>query len=385
MTGNFCLPDGILTPKKKRILRFEGGYTVVNSGGDGLDSNGNIEQSGGRVVVFGPSDNGNGAIDYGDGKENAFTFTGGELLAVGSSGMMQTVTSDLQSVAVRMNNLSAKTNVYLLDEKGNCLVAFQTPKSISSIVFASAGLSVQSVSVYTGGTRLKDGSCEANTNMPASVFSTYSLAQSPIVPNDIADQGAVYGSFAANKVLKKGERVSFTVSWDAQSKPRSLHLTVAPGNAVEVFKRLRTEAEKGEVDALVGFSDDLTVAEATAAANALATIDSARVKINGCTNIFYRSFLPLVKWLDRQERLVQPFELTLGDPDQLVFIEEDWSGEGEDPKLTPKTIPFAEAVKYPRTDTCFIFTTAETRLSRIRDAMSKLGEAKVRNWYVFTR
>ena len=217
------------------------------------------------------------------------------------------------------------------------------------------------------------------------MFSTYSLAQSPIVPNGIADQGAVYGSFSARKALKKGERVSFTVSWDAESMPRAIHLTIAPGNAVEVFKRLRTESEKGEVDALVGFSDDLTVAEATAAANALATIDSARVKINGCTNIFYRSFLPLVKWLDRQERLVQPFELTLGDPDQLVFIEEDWSGEGEDPKLTPKPIPFAEAVKYQRTDTCFIFTTAETRLSRLRDAMSKLGEAKVRNWYVFAR
>ena len=264
-----------------------------------------------------------------------------------------------------------------------CRLSFE-PALTNFISFSAQNVASLLSPVYTGGTRLKDGSCEANTNMPASVFSTYSLAQSPIVPNDIADQGAVYGSFAANKVLKKGERVSFTVSWDAQSKPRSLHLTVAPGNAVEVFKRLRTEAEKGEVDALVGFSDDLTVAEATAAANALATIDSARVKINGCTNIFYRSFLPLVKWLDRQERLVQPFELTIGDPDQLVFIEEDWSGEGEDPKLTPKPIPFADAVKHPRTDTCFIFTTAETRLSRIRDAMSKLGDAKVRNWYVFT-
>lgn len=239
--------------------------------------------------------------------------------------------------------------------------------------------------VYTGGTRLKDGSREANTNMPASVYSTYSLAQSPIVPNGVADQGEVYGSLIANKVLKKGERLSFTVSWDPTSMPRAVHLTVAPGNAVDIFKRLRAESEKGEVDALIGFSDDLTVAEATAAANALATIDSARVKINGCTNIFFRSFLPLVKWLDRQERLVQPFELTLGDPDQLVFIEEDWSGEGDDPKLTPKNIPFAEAVNHPRTDTCFIFTTAETRLSRLRDAMSKLGNAKVRNWYVFTR
>ena len=239
--------------------------------------------------------------------------------------------------------------------------------------------------VYTGGTRLGDGSREASTNMPASVFSTYTLAQSPIVPNGVVDQGAVYGSYTANKALKKGERVSFTLSWDAQSRPRTVHMTIAPGHVTEVIKHLRTESERGEVDALIGFSDDLTVAEATAAANALATIDSSRVKINGCTNIFYRSFLPLVKWLDRQERLVQPFELTLGNPDQLVFIEEDWSGDGEDPKLTLKPIPFADAAKHPRTDTCFIFATTETRLSRIRLSMSRLADTKVRNWYVFTR
>ena len=239
--------------------------------------------------------------------------------------------------------------------------------------------------VYTGGTRLGDGSREASTNMPASVFSTYTLAQSPIVPNGIVDQGAVYGSYTASKTLKKGERISFTLSWDAGSMPRAVHMTVAPGNVVEVIKRLRTESERGEVDALIGFSDDLTVAEATTAANALATIDSTRVKINGCTNIFYRSFLPLVKWIDRQERLVQPFELTLGNPDQLVFIEEDWSGDGEDPKLTLKPIPFADAAKHPRTDTCFIFATTETRLSRIRLSMSRLADTKLRNWYVFTR
>ena len=237
--------------------------------------------------------------------------------------------------------------------------------------------------VYTGGTRLKDGSCEANTNMPASVFSTYLLAQSPVVPNGTDDQGAVYGAFKPLKKMKKGERVTFTVSWDERTMPRSVHQTFTPVTAAEVFKRLRDESEKGEVDALVGFADEMTVAEATAAANALATVDSARVKINGVTNIFYRSFLPLVKWLDRKERLVQPFELTLGDADELVFINEDWSVDGPDPKLTLVPIPFEDAAQHERTTTCFIFATPETRLSRIREAMAKMKGSKVQSWYVF--
>ena len=239
--------------------------------------------------------------------------------------------------------------------------------------------------IYTGGTRLRGGGCEANTNMPASVFSIYSLPQSPVVHNGIYDQGAVYGSFTAAKALKKGERVAFTVSWDERSMPRPLHVTIRPGNAREVFGLLRRESGKGDVDVLVGFDESLTVAEATAAANALATIDSPHVKINGCTNVFYRSFLPLVKWLDRKERLTQPFELTLGEPDKLLFIEEDWSVEGDDPKLTPREISFADVVRHPRTDTCFIFADKDTRISRIVSTMKSLKGGKIANWYVFSR
>ena len=243
----------------------------------------------------------------------------------------------------------------------------------------------ESSPIYTGGTRIRGDGCEANTNMPASVFSIYSLAQSPVVYNGIYDQGAVYGSFTAAKTLKKGERTTFTVSWDERTMPRSLHVTIRPGNAREVFGRLRTESEKGDVDVLVGFDENLTVAEATAAANALSTIDSPHVKINGCTNVFYRSFLPLVKWLDRKERLTQPFELTLGAPDKLLFIEEDWSVEGDDPKLTPREIQFADVARHPRTDTCFIFADKETRISRIVSAMKALKGGMIKNWYVFAR
>jgi len=239
--------------------------------------------------------------------------------------------------------------------------------------------------IYTGGTRLMDGRCDAGTNMPLSVFCTYTLSQSPIVYNGIYNQGIVYNSFTAAKTLKKGDRYTFTVSGDARTMPRTLHLTVKPGNGGEIIKQLRTASASGEIDVLVGFADNLTVAEAAGVSSVLASIDSPHVKLNGFTNIFYRSFVPLEKWRDRQERLQQPFELTIGEPDQLVFIDEDWSVEGNDPKLTPKTITFAEATKYPKTDACLIYADATTTVARVTASMRKLGKCKIRNWYVFQK
>lgn len=239
--------------------------------------------------------------------------------------------------------------------------------------------------IYTGGTRLQNGLCDAGTNMPYAVFSIFSLAQSPIVYNGLYNQGIVYNCFTAKETYKKGQRFTFTVSWDASSMPRSVHLTARPGKAVELLKTLKAESEKGDIDVLVGFADEMTVAEATVVATALSTVDSPRVKLNGCSNVFYRAFMPLEKWRDRKERLIQPFELTLGETDKLVYIEEDWSVEGTDPKLTPREIPFSDAVKFPKTDSCLIYADKATTIARILSAMKQLGGKKINNWYVFTR
>lgn len=240
-----------------------------------------------------------------------------------------------------------------------------------------------SAPIYTGGTRLANGGCEALSMMPASVFSIYTLAQSPIVYNGIYEQGAVYNSFTAKKTMKKGERVTFKMSWDTASMPRSLQFTIRPGNSADVLKQLKNESEKGELDVLIDFDEQLTIAEATAAANALAVIDSAQIKINGCSNLFYRAFLPPIKWRDRHERPVQPFELTIGNPDKLLYICEDWSVEGIDPKLTPRAISFSSVTQYPKTDTCFIYTAATEKVDRVVTLMKKFAGSQVKKWYIF--
>ena len=159
------------------------------------------------------------------------------------------------------------------------------------------------------------------------------------------------------------------------------------GNAKENILKLKSFGNHS-LDVLAMFSGDMTVSEAKAAANALQALDSVQIKINGTNDngLFYRAFLPLVKWSDRSERLLQPFELTLGDDkDELLYIEEDWSGESLNPKLTPKKISFADAKKYKKTTTCFIYAKRDEKLSRIYEAKKQLAETSIINWYIFEK
>ena len=136
------------------LLSFAGGYTVINAGGDGIDSNGNIDITGGTVIVYGPTDNGNGPIDSGDGNYGV-TISGGLLLAVGSSGMAETAENNGQAVLAgnwRSGGLSAGTTFGIVDKDGHVLAAFELPKAIQSIVFSCSDLvSGQTYSVVGGG------------------------------------------------------------------------------------------------------------------------------------------------------------------------------------------------------------------------------------------
>lgn len=140
------------------LLTISGGYTVVNAAGDGIDSNGNIVMTGGVLLVFGPTDNGNGAIDYGDGGYS-MTISGGTLLAVGSSGMAETADGDGQAVFACSfrSTLSAGTLVGLRDADGKLICGYRLPKSISSVVFSSPDLAAgDSYTLVQGGSAEAD-------------------------------------------------------------------------------------------------------------------------------------------------------------------------------------------------------------------------------------
>lgn len=60
------------------------------AGGDGIDSNGDLNVSGGEIYVSGPTSDGDSALDY----DGAATITGGAIVAAGYSGMAQNFGSD---------------------------------------------------------------------------------------------------------------------------------------------------------------------------------------------------------------------------------------------------------------------------------------------------
>lgn len=244
--------------------------------------------------------------------------------------------------------------------------------------------------IYTGGARDEKGALMPESmNAHCGIFALYSLSHSPIVFNGIFPQGDVYGAHSAKKALKKGEKVTFRLTWDGKTKPKNVTVNFKPGNSQsELLKLKAISSENREINVKATFSPDMSFKEARAISSALSAIDSKSVKINGvdADGLFYRAFLPLVKWTDRAERLLQPFELTITNGvEELVYIAEDWSGESLNPKLTPKTISFEDAKKYPKVTSCFIYTKSEEKLSTIYQAKKKLSGTKVQNWYVFEK
>ena len=110
-----------------------GGSTYISAAGDGLDSNGNIEISGGTLIVEGPTSNADGALDY----AGQATITGGTVLMVGSAGMAQNFSGGTQAFAMQQLSGTAGQTVTLLDSTGAEVAAFTATKNFQ-VVQASA-------------------------------------------------------------------------------------------------------------------------------------------------------------------------------------------------------------------------------------------------------
>lgn len=116
-------------------IRISGGTVEVTAYGDGLDSNGGLEITGGAIYVSGPENSGNGSIDYtGAGK-----ITGGILVAAGHSGMTQNLgeSSTQGSMLVNLSEtMEAGSEVKLLDGAGKELVSFAPKTSYNCVVIS---------------------------------------------------------------------------------------------------------------------------------------------------------------------------------------------------------------------------------------------------------
>lgn len=118
---------------------ISGGTLTVDAGGDGLDSNGTLEISGGTTTVSGPENNSNGTID----SNGETVITGGTLMGAGSSGMAVSFadTSSQASVLYGFETTyQAGSKIQISDTNGEELLSWTAAKDFTSVQFSSADL-----------------------------------------------------------------------------------------------------------------------------------------------------------------------------------------------------------------------------------------------------
>lgn len=169
--NNFDAADG-------SKLSINGGYIYVNAQGDGLDSNGDFIMTGGTVIVNGPTNDGNGALDY----NGAGTVDGGLLIAAGSSGMAQTPGADSAQASLQINlgTQKAGTLICIKNEAGEEILTFSPAKDYASLVVSSPQLEQGATyTVYLGSSStgaVKDGLYSGGTYTPGTLVASIQLS-----------------------------------------------------------------------------------------------------------------------------------------------------------------------------------------------------------------
>ncbi len=129
---------------------INGGVLNLNADGDGLDANGSLYVTGGEVYLSGPSNSGNGALDY----DSEGIITGGTLVAVGASGMAMNFGSSSTQCAI-LTTLSSTQNagtvVSLKDAAGNEIVSYTTLSSYNSVLISSPEIAEDGSYTLTAG------------------------------------------------------------------------------------------------------------------------------------------------------------------------------------------------------------------------------------------
>lgn len=132
-------------------ITINGGEIYVDADGDGLDSNGTLVINGGTVYVEGPTNDGNGIMDY----EYSGEIHGGIFVATGSSGMAMNFGTDSTqcSILVNLSNVQeAGTELTLKDAEGNELFTKTIQKQYRSVVISIPELEADGTYELTCGT-----------------------------------------------------------------------------------------------------------------------------------------------------------------------------------------------------------------------------------------
>lgn len=168
MLGDWKGGDGSLP-----LLEISGGTLYVNASGDGLDSNGDLIVEGGNIIVDGPVNDGNGALDGGTESGGRILCNGGTVLAIGASGMAETFSGDSVQCSFIKNyseTMQAGTRITIADENGETIFAYDSAKTFSSVVFSSPELVLGNTYILSVGGQTDTITMESVSNGASSGF-----------------------------------------------------------------------------------------------------------------------------------------------------------------------------------------------------------------------
>ncbi len=119
------------------------GNIYIKTNCDGIDSNGNLTINGGTLIIDGPENNGNGALDA----QGTMSINAGTVITLSSAGMLQLPrNADGQNI-LRVNfsqTYEAGTNIAIKASDGTVLMSHTGEKAFSALVFSSKFLETDS-------------------------------------------------------------------------------------------------------------------------------------------------------------------------------------------------------------------------------------------------
>lgn len=143
-------PGGGDQADESKLITITGGVTVVHAQGDGVDSNGHIKMTSGTLLVDGPTNGGNGALDY----NGEFVQEGGILIAAGSDGMVQATsdTSTQPSLSLYFNQTQQANTLVNLVVDDKQVLSYQPTKEFANLVISTPEMKTGStVTISTAG------------------------------------------------------------------------------------------------------------------------------------------------------------------------------------------------------------------------------------------
>ena len=116
-------------------ILITGGNIVVDAGGDGVDSNGTVKITGGTLHIYGPTNSGNASLDA----DTGVIVTGGNIVAVGSAGMVENPSNNSTQCYVNLtlpSVIEANTQITVQNSKGETLLQLSPTKRYQSVIIS---------------------------------------------------------------------------------------------------------------------------------------------------------------------------------------------------------------------------------------------------------